>query len=64
MIRCGCNGQPAEALRKILEEDAKSSDRKYPSALLCSFVGFHTVMKGLVNASSKYFQVLLRDIWT
>jgi hypothetical protein len=63
MIGCGCDGQPAEALRKIIEEDAKSSDRKYPSTFFFSFGGFHTVMKGL-NASGEYFQVLLRDLWS
>lgn len=65
MIGCGCDGQPAEAMRRILDEDCQngSDTRQFPTSVFCSFGGFHTVMKGL-NASGEYFQVLLREIWS
>lgn len=65
MAACGCDGQPAEALRRVLEEDAlKGSDsRQYPASVFVSFGGFHTLMKGL-NASGEYFTELLKDIFS
>jgi hypothetical protein len=64
MIGCGCDGQPAVAMRRILAADAQSgSSRLYPKSFLCSFGGMHTVMKGL-NASGEYFQELLKDVWS
>lgn len=64
MIGCGCDGQPAEALRKILEEDAtKGSDRLFPKSVFVSFGGFLTVLKSL-NASGEYFEELLKNLWS
>ena len=64
MIGCGCDGQPAVAMRRLLAADAQSGSRRlYPKSFLCSFGGMHTVMKGL-NASGEYFQELLKDVWS
>jgi hypothetical protein len=65
MIGCGCDGQPAVAMRRILAEDARCnrSERLYPDTIFVSFGGFHTIMKGL-NASGEYFEELLKDIWS
>ena len=64
MIGCGCDGQPAVAMRRILAADAQSgSGRLYPESFFFSFGGMHTVMKAL-NASGEYFQELLKDVWS
>ncbi len=65
MIGCGCDGQLAVAMRRILAEDARCnrSERLYPDIIFVSFGGFHTIMKGL-NASGEYFVELLKDIWS
>ena len=64
MIGCGCDGQPAVAIRRILAEDAhcNRSDRLYPDTIFVSFGGIHTIMKGL-NASGEYSKEILKDIW-
>jgi hypothetical protein len=64
MIGCGCDGQPAVAMRRLLAADAQNgSSRLYPDKLFVSFGGMHTIMKGL-NASGEYFQELLKDVWS
>jgi hypothetical protein len=52
-------------MRRILAEDAHSGrfDWLYPDTVFVPFGGFHTIMKSL-NASGKYFEELLKDIWS
>ena len=55
----GCDGQPARAVRRLLENDTAG---QYHKNTFCSFGGLHTVMKGL-NASGEYFEEYLKDIF-
>jgi len=43
IIGCGCDGQPAAAMRRLLAADAQNgADRTYPESIFVSFGGFHT----------------------
>ena len=61
MIGCGCDGQPAVAMRRILAEDARCnrSERLYPDTIFVSFGGFHTIMKGLNASGAKDFDKII-----
>ena len=60
----GCDGQPATAMKRILDADAKKGESmKYDDSYFVSFGGFHTVMKSL-NASGEYFEELLKDMFS
>jgi len=48
----GCDGQPARAVRRLLENDTAGL---YHKNTFCSIGGLHTVMKGL-NSSGEYFE--------
>ena len=64
MAGFGCDGQPAEAIRRILELDAQNgADREFSDSFFVSFGGFHTVLKSL-NASGEYFEELLKGVWS
>jgi hypothetical protein len=52
ILGSGCDGQPARAVRRLLENDTAGL---YHKNTFCSIGGLHTVMKGL-NSSGEYFE--------
>ena len=62
MVSIGMDGQPSAQMRRILAEDVSEEGYLfYPTSLICSFGGLHTIMKTL-NAEGGYFTEPLKEL--